>query len=68
MKFLYVICGVILSIFGIIGLILPIIPSSPFFIPALFCFYKAYPNFVKKVLNSEKVRRFVPKKVLEKLN
>ncbi|RUM30789.1 MAG: hypothetical protein DSY32_01850 [Aquifex sp.] len=68
MRFLYIACAVILSILGVIGLILPIVPSSPFFIPALLCLYKAYPEFVKRVLKSEKVKRFIPKKLLEKLN
>jgi len=68
MKVFYVLCATILSILGVIGLMLPLVPSSPFFIPALFCLYKAFPQFVKKILKNEKVRRFVPKRVLEKLN
>jgi len=43
--------GLISTILGALGVILPLLPATPFFILALFCFSKSSPKFQQWLLN-----------------
>ena len=51
-KILWVIAGILLTILGIIGSLLPIMPGIPFFVGALVCFSKSSEKFYHLLLNS----------------
>ncbi|WP_461832552.1 DUF454 family protein [Aquifex sp.] len=68
MRLVYFLCFMLLFILGIIGLILPLVPSSPFFIPSFYCLHRVFPSLTRRVLNINLIRKYIPKKVLEKLN
>ncbi|WP_459776176.1 YbaN family protein [Aquifex pyrophilus] len=68
MRFVYFICFLVLFILGVIGLLLPVVPSSPFFIPSLYCLNKVFPGIVRRILSVKFIRKYIPKKVLERLN
>ncbi|WP_055669525.1 YbaN family protein [Desnuesiella massiliensis] len=45
LKFIYVIIGMFSLAFGIIGIIMPVLPTTPFLLLASFCFVKGSEKF-----------------------
>ncbi|NPA32144.1 MAG: DUF454 family protein [Aquificae bacterium] len=68
MRLLYGFCSFFLLVLGLIGLVLPLVPSSPFLIPALLCLHRAFPRATRKLLSFKPVRRLIPRKLLDRLN
>lgn len=67
LKLVYLLCGLSLLIFWIIGALLPVIPGWPFIIPSVYCFYKFSPELTRRVISTPAVRRLLPKRIREKI-
>ncbi|MDR2211089.1 MAG: YbaN family protein [Spirochaetaceae bacterium] len=51
-KILFVVLGIILVALGIVGIILPILPTTPFLLAASFCFLKSSPRLYRWIMNN----------------
>ena len=50
MRRLYLAAGVLFTVLGAIGAILPIVPTVPFLLVAAFCFARSNPEWERKIL------------------
>ena len=53
LKYVWIIAGVIFVCFGILGIILPVLPTTPFLLLAAFCFGKSSKKFYCWLLNNK---------------
>ena len=51
-KLLFIIGGLILLALGIIGIVLPVLPATPFLLVASFCFMKSSPRLYQWILGN----------------
>ncbi|MBN4078398.1 YbaN family protein [Gammaproteobacteria bacterium AH-315-C21] len=52
MRALYMVCGFISLVLGIIGIVLPVLPTTPFVLLAALCFAKSSQRFYEMLLNN----------------
>jgi uncharacterized membrane protein YbaN (DUF454 family) len=50
-RLIFLVCGHLSVILGIIGAVLPVVPSTPFMILAAYCYSKSSPKLHQKILN-----------------
>ena len=69
-RYLLIFFGVLSIVIGILGVLLPILPGTPFFILALACFDRSSPAFHRKLLHlpyiGERLRAWDQEKKIEK--
>ncbi|WP_028864554.1 YbaN family protein [Psychromonas aquimarina] len=51
-RYLLITCGCLSTIIGLIGIIVPLLPTTPFLILALACFARSSPCFHQSLLNA----------------
>ncbi len=51
-RYLLMACGCISTIVGLIGIVVPLLPTTPFLILALTCFARSSPRFHQSLLNA----------------
>lgn len=59
MKFIYIFLGGIFFIIGVIGIVLPLIPTTPLFLLTLVCFAKSSPKLEKKFIESNFYKKYL---------
>ncbi|MDR0596080.1 MAG: YbaN family protein [Clostridiales Family XIII bacterium] len=68
MKYVYIVCGIISLGLGAVGAVLPLLPSVPFFLLALFCFArgskKLHDWFMSTKLYEKHLDGFVRKRAM----
>lgn len=62
---LWIIAGIIFSIFGIIGLMLPVIPQVPFLLAAGFCFTKVSRRFHRWITNNSLYIKYLEPEIIK---
>ncbi|WP_442599017.1 YbaN family protein [Neobacillus sp. D3-1R] len=50
---LLIVCGSLFVILGIVGIVFPLIPTTPFLLLAAFCYAKSSENLYNKLLNTK---------------
>lgn len=66
MKIIYFIFGCIFALLGMIGVILPILPTTPFLLMATFCFAKSSKRFHQWFINTGLYKKHLESFVKEK--
>ncbi|MBP3217260.1 MAG: DUF454 family protein [Lachnospiraceae bacterium] len=58
-RIVYLICGVILVVLGLVGLALPVIPQVPFLAGGFFLLMKGSRRFRARILSSRLYRKYI---------
>ncbi len=66
MKFIYLIIGVLSLSLGCIGIVLPVLPTTPFLLLSLFCFTKSSKRFETWFINSNIYKKHLEDFVMNK--
>ena len=66
-KYIYIAVGLIAFLLGAIGVILPVLPTTPFLLLASFCFAKGSERFHKWFTESKIYKKHLESFVKEKL-
>ena len=59
MKYIFILLGVFCFIIGVIGIILPLIPTTPLFLLTLICFAKSSPKLEKRFISSKFYKKYL---------
>ncbi|WP_128893239.1 YbaN family protein [Erythrobacter sp. HKB08] len=51
MRTLYLVCGIFFVVLGAIGAFMPIMPTVPFLLVAVYCFARSNPEWERKILD-----------------
>ena len=59
MRLFYLILGIISVTLGFIGAFVPVLPTTPLVLLALFCFSKSSKKFEEKLINSKLYKKYI---------
>lgn len=59
MKYLYMSIGILATALGFLGAVLPLLPTTPFILLAVFCFAKSSECFHKWLINTKVYKEYV---------
>lgn len=59
MKYVYMSIGILATALGILGAVLPLLPTTPFILLAVFCFAKSSERFHKWLINTKVYKEYV---------
>lgn len=66
MKWIFFFCGIIATVLGTIGIIIPLLPTTPLYLLAAICFMKSsqktYDLFVRNKLFGRYIRNYIEKR------
>ena len=66
MKILFIIFGIISFILGAIGVVLPILPTTPFLLLSAFLFSKSSDRFHEYIIQTKLYQKYINEMVIEK--
>ncbi|NPB08634.1 MAG: DUF454 domain-containing protein [Aquificae bacterium] len=66
-KIFYGLCAVFFFLLGLIGLVLPLVPTTPFLILFLLCLHRTNPALVRRLVRKPLFQKYVPRRILSKL-
>jgi len=66
-KVFYGTCALLFFILAIIGIVLPLVPATPFVILSLFCLHRVNPELVRRVMKLRLFQKYIPKRIMNKL-
>ncbi len=58
-RIIYLIIGIFSTILGIIGIFLPVLPTTPFLLLASFCFLRSSKRLYEKILNHKILGKYI---------
>lgn len=59
MKYVYMSIGILATALGFLGAVLPLLPTTPFILLAVFCFAKSSERFHKCLINTKVYKEYV---------
>ena len=59
MKYVYMSIGILATALGFLGAVLPLLPTTPFILLAVFCFAKSSERFHKWLINTKVYKEYV---------
>lgn len=65
-KYLFIACGSLALALGILGVLIPILPTTPFLLVAAACYAKSSERFHQKLVNSELYKKYISQMVEQK--
>lgn len=59
MRFVFFTIGILTFALASVGIFIPVLPTTPFLLLALFCFAKSSPKFEQKLINSKMYKKYL---------
>lgn len=66
MKTVHFVCGILMLILGVLGAVLPVLPTTPFVLASTYCFARSSPKFHSYIVNNRFYQKHLAKSVESK--